>query len=151
MGSVVVAHRFSHPMACGIFPDQGSTGIPGIAEWSPQGPPGKPPKISFHLWLPVLILPCLGMVFCLSCLGFIEFVGSAHFFIKFEKGLPLFPQIFFLPLFSLFSFSDSSHTWSGGWWWWWCLIVSFWLCWVFLRCGLFCICRELGLHSGCGV
>ena len=36
MGSVVVAHRFSCPMACGIFPDQGLTGIPGIAEWSPN-------------------------------------------------------------------------------------------------------------------
>ena len=38
-GSVVVAHRLSFSMACGIFPDQGSN--PGLLHWQAASSPGQ--------------------------------------------------------------------------------------------------------------
>ena len=55
-GSAVVAHRLSCPVACGIFPDQGSNQYPlhFKADSLITGPPGKP--CSFLNWDKILLL-----------------------------------------------------------------------------------------------
>ena len=77
VGSVVVAHRFSRPVACGILPDQGSTGIPGIAEWSPnQWTTREAPKDFFLSLVSDFDSALFRYGFLFILLG-IEFVGSA--------------------------------------------------------------------------
>ena len=46
--SVVVEHRLSRSVACGIFPDQESTPVPALAgRFFTAGPPGKSCTICF--------------------------------------------------------------------------------------------------------
>ena len=52
MGSVIVAHRPSCPMACVIFLDQGTKSSAPADRLPNTGPPGKSPKIYLvYLWL----------------------------------------------------------------------------------------------------
>ena len=90
-GSIVVVHGLSHPVACGIFPDQGLNPCPCIGrQILYHEPPGK----QAHKWYPFInfSFDCSLLVyrnsidFCISC----NLTKHTYYF----KWIPL--QVFYV-------------------------------------------------------